>query len=362
MENNARKKTQYERRRKVQENKAHKKNKESGSLLLTTSAPRPTIGGRLGFAGGQAQDTTDGSIAANRADHALNRVMECEAKKQTKSIISEWAQRTLLLHSAARNDSQITSLEAELRKLRWLDDLPGEILSVDGALRATISVMRLERGAPGEKLVEQDNLCDAFFVVVQGSLQQYVRKDGEILPHHDEPTLNSGQTAGSLLLPEHIIPTPIHKRRKNVEIGDRHRKPYLSHHHTHTNAYNEILRSSPSNNVFNSSLVVGPQGATLVVIRQRAFELALRPVMEGVLRERVLFLKSIYPFSTWTDEKCMILAREVKEKHVESNELIVRQGSIANHFFIIFSGVVRIIKQVGCPCVLVFWGGVVGPL
>ena len=99
-----------------------------------------------------------------------------------------------------------------------------------------------------------------------------------------------------------------------------------------------------------------------MVIRQRAFELALRPVMEGVLRERVLFLKSIYPFSTWTDEKCMILAREVKEKHVESNELIIRQGSIANHFFIIYSGVVRIIKQVGCPCVLGFWGGVVGPL
>ena len=47
---------------------------------------------------------------------------------------------------------------------------------------------------------------------------------------------------------------------------------------------------------------------------------------------------------------------------VESNHLIIRQGAIANHFFIIYSGVVRIIKQVGCPCVLVFWGGVVGPL
>ena len=85
-----------------------------------------------------------------------------------------------------------------------------------------------------------------------------------------------------------------------------------------------------------------------MVIRQSEFELALRPVMEGVLRERVLFLKSIYPFSTWTDEKRMILAREVKEKHVEANNLIIRQGSIANHFFIIYAGVVRIIKQVGC--------------
>jgi CRP-like cAMP-binding protein len=284
MESNARKKTQYERLRQVQDSKAYKEKKASESLLFKASAARPTIG-RLGVAGGQAQDTTDGSIAANRADHALNRVMECEAKKKTKSILSEWAQRTLLLHPAARNDLQITSLEAELRSLHLLDALPGEILSVDGALRATISVMRLERGAPDEKLVEQDNLCDAFFVVVQGSLQQYVRKDGEILRHHDEPTLYSGQTAGRLLLPEHIIPTPIHKRRKNVESGDHdiYRKPYQSHHHIHTNVYNDILPSSPSNNVFSSSLVVGPQGATLVVLRQSEFELALRSVLEGVL-------------------------------------------------------------------------------
>ncbi len=54
----------------------------------------------------------------------------------------------------------------------------------------------------------------------------------------------------------------------------------------------------------------------LVLLTKNQPDLNLRPVLEGVLRERALFLKCIYPFSTWTDEKRMILAREVKEKHV----------------------------------------------
>eukprot|EP00802_Teleaulax_amphioxeia_P005579 Tamp_05583.p1 GENE.Tamp_05583~~Tamp_05583.p1 ORF type:complete len:579 (+),score=43.85 Tamp_05583:629-2365(+) len=318
IEANARKKTQYQRRKQVQKSKANKK--ENENLVLEISGHKSDIGRGIRMTGGQAQESNDGSIAANRASHALNRVLECEAKKKTSAILSAWAQRMLFLPPSARSESKIISLEAELRKHHWLDDLPAEVLAVDGALRATIKAMRLQRAMPDENLVYQDDICDAFYVVVQGSVQQWVRKDGQNLPHNKDPNLYRGQ-----------------------------QKPHHSHHHTHTSKYHDSQTSSGGQHIFDSSLVVGPQGATLIVIQQSQFELALRPVMEGVLRERALFIGSIYPFSTWTDDERMALAREVQEMHVDSNQLIVRQGSIANHFFIIYSGVVRIIKQIDVP-------------
>jgi len=65
--------------------------------------------------------------------------------------------------------------------------------------------------------------------------------------------------------------------------------------------------------------------------------------------QRSRFLKSIFPFSDWTESKRLQLAKLLQKRYLPSNKIIVKQGAIPKEFFILEKGVCRVLREIAVP-------------
>lgn len=325
VERNTKRKTLFLRKRELE--RRRNRHKEEAKSLSEQDERRLQLG-RLTAeqepAHTEEGDGVAGSTAAVRASAALARLTACEARVRQRALLPVWALRVLMKNHATRSNSEIEALLPLLRSKSWVDLLPHEVLSCADGIRACMSAMKVQKMTAGDRFIRHGDAMDAMYVVIEGTVNQYVLKDGQFIPDPTQPVLYSGSAVGHLKL-DHIS---------------------KAHHHSHSYKDSGAMGLG---GFASADLEVGPAGATLLTMEQYPFEKAMEPLLERVIRERALFLQGIKPFSTWTDEERMAMAGEFREQHCPSNTLIIRQGGIANDFFIILSGIVSVIKQIDAP-------------
>ena len=92
---------------------------------------------------GTSVDSEATSTAAIRASNVFARLNAVEARRRQRALLPDWVVRSLDRRQRDRTSAEIDAIVPVLRASSWMDQLPPEVLSADGGLRALVSAIKV---------------------------------------------------------------------------------------------------------------------------------------------------------------------------------------------------------------------------